>query len=585
MNLFSKHLTPYWDRKRQALANARALPVLSFIGLLSGILVGVIISCFRLIIEKGQASFLPGGNVENYEALTWESRLIMIVVGSFLLGLVFHFFSRSPVRVGVIHVMERLAYHEGYSPLKNAVMQFFGGAVAIIMGHSVGREGPGIHLGAAGASLLGQQLKLPNNSIRTLVACGTAASIAASFNTPLAGVIFAMEVVVLEYTISGFTPVILASVSATAVNRIVFDAEPVFNVPSLELASIWELLVVIAMGVGIGGLAALFIVSLRWVTTHTERYSIWLRFTVAGILVGVCAIAVPQIMGIGYDTINKVFLGEFTLLALILILLFKLVATAISTGMGLPAGFISPILFMGAVAGSLTGLVLTLLPYEVSAPGFYAMLGMGAMMGAALQAPLAALLALLELTANENIIFPGMLAIISANLACRELFGQKPLYISQMQGIGLDYRNDPIAQSLRRLAVSSVMNREISIVPRMIERNAAQSILSETKPAWLVIQKEEENLLLPASDLARYLEETDEDIEIDLQEIPAKRLQMSAIRQHSTLQQAYKVLNETDAEALYVIRRNDPDPTRIQGIVTTADLEASYKIRTNDSFF
>jgi CIC family chloride channel protein len=574
----------YWDRTRQSLASARALPILSFLGLISGVLVGVIIVIFRLLIEMGQSSFLPDGNIENYESLMWDERILIIFVGSLLLGLVFYLVSKVPLRVGVIHVMERLAYHEGYLPLKNAIMQFFGGAIAIILGHSVGREGPSIHLGAAGASLLGQKLNLPNNSIRTLVACGTAAAIAASFNTPLAGVIFAMEVVVMEYTISGFTPVILASVSATVVNRVVFDAEPVFHVPPLELVSIWELFVIIAMGVAIGGLAALFIVSLRWITTHTEKLAIWIRYSAAGLMVGLCALFVPEVMGIGYDTVNSVLIGDFALTALVMILLFKLIATVISTGMGLPAGFISPILFMGAIAGSITGMLMALLPVDVSAPGLYAMLGMGAMMGAALQAPLAALLALLELTANENIIFPGMLAIISANLACRELFGQKSVYLSQMQGIGLDYRNDPIAQSLRRLAVSSVMNREVSFVPREVEREQARTILTDEEPHWLVIQRDEGYLLLPAADLARYLEESEEET-IDLMEIPSKRQQMAPIRQQSTLQTAYNMLNDIEAEALYVIRPGSNEPDQIFGIVTRSDLEESYRLRADDSFF
>jgi CIC family chloride channel protein len=160
--------------------------------------------------------------------------------------------------MGVIHVMERLAYQEGYLPAKQAMMQFIGGAIAIISGHSVGREGPSIHLGSAAASLLGQWLRLPNNSIRTLVACGASAAIAASFNAPLAGVIFAMEVVKMEYTISGFTPVILAAVSATVLNRLVFESLPTFVVPELVLHSFWELGVIVGMGIGIGALAAGF---------------------------------------------------------------------------------------------------------------------------------------------------------------------------------------------------------------------------------------------------------------------------------------------------------------------------------------
>ena len=134
--------------------------------------------------------------------------------------------------------MERLSYHQGYLGIRNLVLQYLGGALAIISGQSLGREGPAIHLGAATSSLVGQQLGLPNNTIRTLVACGTAAAIGASFNTPLAGVIFALEVVMMEYSLASFLPVILSAVSATAVTRAVFGTEIVFSVPNFQLTNL-----------------------------------------------------------------------------------------------------------------------------------------------------------------------------------------------------------------------------------------------------------------------------------------------------------------------------------------------------------
>ena len=220
--------------------------------------------------------------------------------------------SRAPIRVGVgvVHVMERLAYHEGYLPLKNAFMQFIGGSIALITGQSAGREGPCIHLGATAASQLGQRLNLPNNSIRTLVACGIASAIAASFNTPLAGVIFTMEVVFMEYTISGFTPVILAAVSATAANRLVFGSTSIFVVPYLDLVSFWELPIIAIMGIGIGAVATTFIVMLRDVTQWGQKIHFSLRMTIAGIGVGCCAVIAPEVMGIGYDSVNDALMGN-----------------------------------------------------------------------------------------------------------------------------------------------------------------------------------------------------------------------------------------------------------------------------------
>ena len=384
------------ERIRVQLAGTSGLPLLALLGLVAGLLAAAIIILFRLLVESSQAGFLPLSDPENYEALNWTTRLYLATSGGLLLGILFYVTARPPLRVGILHVLERLSYHEGILPLKNMIFQFAGAAIAIISGQSVGREAPSVHLGAAGGSLLGQKMRLPNNSIRILVACGSAGAIAASFNTPLAGVIFAMEVVMMEYTISGFIPVILAAVSATATNRLVVESHPAFIVPALELNSLWELIIIVIMGIGIGAIAAVFIHSLKWITHKGKQLPLPVRMTLAGFSVGICAIICPQVMGIGYDTVNLALLGSIAIHLLFLILVFKLLATVISIGLSIPAGLIGPILFIGAIFGSLTGLLLELLPgVNSSPPGLYAMLGMGAMMGATLQAPLAALIAFL----------------------------------------------------------------------------------------------------------------------------------------------------------------------------------------------
>lgn len=391
----------------------------------------------------------------------------------------------------------------------------------------------------------------------------------------------------MEYTIAGFTPVILAAVSATVVNWIVFEKYPAFSVPALELNSHWELPLIIIMGVVIGAIAAMFIVALKWISIRVKNTPILIKLPLAGLAVGLCSLLAPEVMGIGYDTVNNVLLGKLAIQILLLVLAVKFIATVISVGMGMPAGLIGPTLFMGAVTGSLFGLLYALLPVTISQPGMYAMLGMGAMMGATLQAPLAALVALLELTANQNIILPGMLAIVSANLATRELFGQGSVYISQMRVIGLDYRDDPVAQSLRRLAVTSVMNSKFAIVQPILTRQQAEGIMSDI-PTWLIIKHDEARLLMPGADLAHFLEgihadrsnmEETMELEIDLLELPSKRRQLAPISSQATLQHALKILEESDAEALYVIKPLGSSADKIFGILTRQMVEEEYRYR------
>ncbi|MEN8171097.1 MAG: chloride channel protein [Pseudomonadota bacterium] len=567
------------DRLRHRLARAEALPLLSLLGILTGVLAGLVIILFRLSIEGSLGLLLPGGDAENFEALGSLWRFFLPLGGALLLGLCFQYLSRNFTEVGVTHVMERLTYHQGHLPWQNAMTQFIGAFFAIASGNSVGREGPSVHLGAVNGSLLGQWLKLPNNSVRILVACGVAAAIGASFNTPLAGVIFAMEVVMMEYTLVSFSPVILAAVSATVLTRLVYGSAPAFDVPALQLASMAELPFVLLSGIAIGVLGALFIRLMLLFTASLNGWPIWLRMGSAGFIAGSCALFVPEIMGIGYDTVNTALLGEYALTTLAIIALVKLLATTASLGLGIPGGLIGPTMVIGATAGGALGMVAgTLFPETASTPGLYAMIGMAAMMGGTLQAPLAALIAMLELTSNPNLLLPGMLAVIAATMTSSELFKRGPIFLELIRSRGLDYRNDPVAQSLRRLSVYGVMNRNFAATARLLSITQIETLLAE-KPQWILIQEEDAmpHSLMPASDLARHIEECEKDEDtLDLLAIPAKRLQVAAIPFQATLEEGREIMRSSQSEALYVVRDTLTHQPTIFGILSREDIEANY---------
>ncbi|MCW8919800.1 MAG: chloride channel protein [Gammaproteobacteria bacterium] len=571
------------DHLRQRLARAEALPLLSLLGILTGLLAGLVIILFRLAIEGVQGVLLPAGGSENFEALGAPWRFFLPLTGALLLGIVFQLLRRHFTEVGVTHVIERLTYHQGHLPWQNAVAQFIGAFIAIASGNSVGREGPAVHLGAVNGSLLGQWLKLPNNSVRILVACGVAAAIGASFNTPLAGVIFAMEVVMMEYTMVGFTPVILAAAGATVLTRLFYGSAPAFDVPALQLASLAELPFVLLSGIAIGLLGALFIHLLLLFTKSLNGWPIWLRMGSAGLIAGSCALAVPEVMGVGYDTVNSALLGEFALTALVAITLFKLFATTASLGLGLPGGLIGPTLVVGASAGGALGVVAGhFFPENASAPGLYAMLGMAAMMGSTLQAPLAAMMAMLELTANPNLLLPGMVAVIAATMTSSELCQRGPVFLELLRARGLDYRNDPLAQSLRRLSVYGVMNRNVITTTHLLSTTQVETLLA-SKPQWILIREDEESMprsLMPAGDLARHLQEQQgegwEPGDVDLLTIPARRLQVAAVPFQATLQEGWELLASTQSEALYVVRDTLTRRPTIFGILSRQDIESNY---------
>jgi CIC family chloride channel protein len=382
----------------------------------------------------------------------------------------------------------------------------------------------------------------------------------------------------MEYTFTGFAPVILAAVSATVLTRSVFGAAPAFTVPALDMGSITELPVVVVMGVVIGALATLFVRTLQGSSHLSRRLPPWLRTTAGGLAVGVCALVYPQVMGVGYDTVNQALLGQFGLALLAGVTIVKLAATAVGLGCGLPGGLIGPTLFIGATAGGAVGLIAAAtVPGEVASPGFYATVGMGAMMAATLHAPLAALMAMLELTANPNIILPGMLAVIAATLVNSELFKQAPVYLVMIRALGLDYRNDPLAQSLRRIGVTRVMDTRFVTAPRNLSRADADARLKK-KPQWIIVEETDEPAaLLSPGDLARYLGDHGEASDtIDLLEIPAQRLELTAVHLQASLQEALEALRKNQAEALYVTHKTRDRKRRIYGVLTAHDIERSY---------
>jgi H+/Cl- antiporter ClcA len=550
----------------------------ALLGLIVGILSGSVIIAFRFLAELGQATLLPNAIPENYEELKWPLILLLPIISGLMIGVLFTFFWPNKKVVGIIHVMERLAYFQGHLGWPGFIKQFLGATLATIGGHSIGREGPSIHLGAASGSLLGQYLKLPNNTLRTLIACGCASGIAASFNTPLAGVIFAMEVVIMEYSVTGFIPVILAAVSATGLSILAFGNEPVFSIPTLELTSLKELPFVALLGLLTGLFSTLFIKSMEVTATRSREWSFLVRATLASIIVALCGLAFPQVMGIGYDSVNSAMLSEFSLSLLAGILFVKLIATTAAVGLGIPGGLIGPTLFIGAMLGGSVGYISGLsFPEFISDSGVYALLGMGAMMAATLQAPLAALIAILELTGNPSIIFPGMLAIVIAELTRSELFHQPSIFRALLQARGLDYQANPMSQLLHRIGVASVMSKNYVPLPLTITQKEAQEALKQ-EPQWLLLENEGiPEAAMPAVDLARHLKEQATGKEINLKEIPAQRRELVGIHMRSTLKEASDQMRKAGIDFLFVYDTPAPTFTRTRGVLLKEAIESAYQ--------
>ena len=545
----------------------------------AGLLAGFVILVFRFLIDLTLSRWLLDAGPESFETLTYTERLALPIAGALMLGLMLNWVRAEDRRVGVVHVMERLSRHQGYLPLRNALVQFFGGVVALVSGQSGGREGPAIHLGAASSSLLGQAFELPNNSIRTLVACGTAAAIAGSFNTPIAGVIFAMEVVMMEYTIGSFIPVIIAAVTSTLLTHYFIGPEPAFVVAPLSLHSLAEIPYIALAGIVIGCAAAGFI-HLVQVFARLNHWPFWLRALLAGSITALAALSFPEVMGVGYDTVNGAMLGELAAYTLLGVAIMKTLCSAAAVGLGLPVGLIGPTFVVGAAIGGLLGVLgdyfqPSQIDGAITSQGFYVMLGMAAMMAAVLQAPLAALMAVLELTANPNLVLPAMLIIVVATLVTSVVFRQKSVFLATLSTLGLEYPPSPMTLHLQRAGVAAIMDRRFSRLGTICSPAEAEQALN-SRPRWIVVETEPGKVrsVLSASDLQSHLETSDATTDaIELLRIPGLRLDVADVDYRATVQEAQAALKPAGVEALCVRRMSAPMISSIMGVIVQDDID------------
>lgn len=561
---------------RRRLTNYESVLSYAVLGILGGLASGVAVLLFELAIrETGQWWGVTNGG-EGFETLPRWMLFALPTGGAVVLGLCFWAIKPEHRETGIVHVISRMHSHYGILPAKNAIVQFLGGVFALATGQSGGREGPGVHLGGAINSLFGQWLHLPNNSLRMLIACGTAGGISAAFQTPLAGVIFAMEVIIAEYTVVGFIPVMLAAVSASVITHSFADGIGLLHLPALELNSLKEIPFIVLLGLCCGLAAGLFI-RISKSTAQLAHWPVVLRFSIAGVLTGTLAYWVPQILGMGYDTLDLALQGKLALSVLLIIAVSKLVATAVSCGMGMPIGLIGPNLMIGAcIGGALGTAIAAFAPDIASDPVLYIVIGMSAAMGAVLNAPLAAILAVIELTQTINISMAAMLAIVIATLTNTGLLRQQSAHQSVLRQLQRQVSDNPLDRLLHRTDVNSTMDTRVVRAPCTLTETDLEPLV-EFKPTWCLIAREQEDLYLVdgAALLAWLLEsEIDEEAGIDVTEADIRRFTIAEVPLEATLRQALDTMKSETVEAVAVYGRSQNTGKRIlHGIVTREGIE------------
>ncbi len=400
--------------------------IMVIMAILVGIIGGFGAILFRWLVSFFQQFAIGAGEdtVELLAQLPWWKKVILPVIGGLVVGPLVHFGAREAKGHGVPEVLGAIVFKKGVIRPIVAAVKITASAITIAFGGSVGREGPIVQIGAAMGSTLGQWLRFSPQRLRTLIGCGAAAGIAATFNAPIAGAFFALEILLRDFAVRTFSPIIVASVTATAVSREFLGDTPAFPVPGFDMRGYLELPFFLVLGLLVGVVAVGYVRTLYFAEQKFEQLPMpaWLKPGVGGILLGGLLVFFPQVYGVGYDSMVEVLQGNMVWQLMALLVLVKLVAVCLTLGSGFSGGIFAPALFLGGMLGGAFGAVMHLLfPASTGAVGAFAMVGMSAMVGAATGGPLTAILILFEMTGEYHVILPLMLASIGAALVYRNI--------------------------------------------------------------------------------------------------------------------------------------------------------------------
>ncbi len=552
-----------------------ALPKTSWqiclLAIIGGCASALLVVLFTLTIEEIQQLYLT--KRDNYNSLDKLSRFDLPIIGALIILLIAWLTGYQYLRTGIPFVLHRLKVAHGVIPFKNTLNQFLGSAVALASGFSVGREGPAVHLGAACSSYLGNALKLPYNSVRTLCACGIAAGIAATFNTPIAAVIFVMEVIMREYKVHVFVPVMLASITGSLITQSIFGAGhnlQYFHTIALTQQHYFSL---IFLATFLGILAAAFNKYLVLIIKNSVKYHIILRLILAALITGTLGYLVPSAMGTGTSAIDISLTSNLQLGFLFSLLLAKLLMTMFALGLGIPGGIIGPTLSIGAIAGACSGaIVLQLLPGENLGNDFILM-GMAGFMAASLNAPLAALLTVVELSGQLELVLPAMIVITIASIVSRQLCKNSSIFTMQLDAQNLLYRKPPIEEALQNIGVLAVMKDNLLVLEGASIRTITGELIN-THESQLVITKVSESSSQQESEFywAQLNADITDDIGKSIHHNLNKKLQLQKLiplDHQATLAEAYLALVEQRNGAVYVYQG---DKNNLLGIVTFEQL-------------
>ncbi len=546
------------------------------IGLLGGLgAVG-----FRALVDGCQRLFFgeSAGLIALGMGTPWYQRIAIPVIGGAIVGPLVYFFAREAKGHGVPEVMEAVALRGGRIRKRVVAIKALASAICMGSGGSVGREGPIVQIGSAIASTVGQFLRVSQDRLRLLVACGAAAGIAATFNAPLAGAMFSVELILGDFALRTFSPILISSVLATAVSREMLGDFPAFPVPPYALENPVELGFYLILGCLAALVALVFVTVLYRFEDLFELIPLPepTKAALGGALVGAIALGYPHVFGIGYGTIEATLGNGMAWRLLLALLIFKILAVSITIGSGGSGGIFAPSLFLGAVLGGAFGTgVHALFPTITALPGAYALVAMGAVVAATTHGPVTAILILFELTGDYRIILPLMIACTTSALLATAL-RRESIYTLKLLRRGVEIHRGAEVHILSSLRVRDIVDRD---VPRILSDMTFNRMLTfvgtSTHTTFPVVSRSGELVGTVSLEDLRALLSDHEGLPPDLILVhDLARHFPPTIIEDDNLATALESMAQQDVGALVVV--DGADRRRVVGILTRRELLGAY---------
>ncbi|MFZ6030995.1 MAG: chloride channel protein [Chloroflexota bacterium] len=528
--------------------------------------------------------------------------LFIPALGGLVAGPIIAFFAREAKGHGVPEVMQAIALRGGRIRPRVAVAKVIASSACIGSGGSAGREGPIVQVGAALGSTLAQWLHFPESRIRNLVACGAAAGIAATFNAPIAGVIFAIEIILGEMALADLGSVVLSAVTASTLARAVLGDTPAFSIPLYSLKSPWEIFLYLGLGVVSAAVGIFFIKVLYYAEDVFDNWKFpdALKPAVGGLLLGLTGLTYPLLLGLtrlpdehlnnglpvleniphvyasGFGEIGAALLGQMPVLLMLVLIFLKVLATAFTLGSGNSGGVFAPGLFMGAMTGGVFGSIsAALFPQIATGPGPYATVGMAAVFAAAARAPLTAILIVFEMTDDYRILVP-LMAAVAVSTALAQHWHKESIYTLKLVRKGIRLFRGRDMDVMASVMVEEVMDRHPETVHPDATVGELVALLDRTRRHGFPVVDEKDRLvgIVSLNDIRRGLTEGAPIEQLRIRDIATSN--PVTVHPDDTLRQVLQRMAPRDLSRLPVVARDDA--RKLVGIVRRSNIVKAYEL-------